>query len=164
MMISITISFIVSLSILALIAVYFMTLRRGRRRVAKSWLTVYEIFLKRADKIPRLVELIRREMPKHSDILEKLIHARSETQNMSLPSLEKSVCEHRLTDALNDVISWISATHPLSSEHAISRVIRELDTWDSPLNPSVTHYNNALTNCTYFRLGKALRGYQKFQY
>ncbi len=152
----------VAVGVLILLCGYSVWLRRVRARARKAWLEVYELFLKRADRIPLLIELARAEMPEHESLYQELISARAATAGMFLPSSQKHAAEKNLGETLNRVLGEIS-THGGHKKHAIFlALLHEFESWGSELQLTLISYTRTLRLTSTF--GSLPDGYQDFNY
>ncbi len=153
---------LVAVGIFVVVGVYMAWLRRVRARAAKAWLEVYEIFLKRADKIPLLIELARAEMPEYEPLYQELIAARAATAGMFLPSSQKHAAEKNLAETLDRVLHEITAHHAHKNSAQLLALLHEFTQWESELQLSLAAYKRSLR--LYDTFGSLPEGYQDFNY
>lgn len=127
-----------------LVVGYFLFLRRVRVRVRKAWLAVYEMYLARADKIPLLIELARREMPEYESLYEELIVARAGTAGMFLFSPQKQAAEEHLGETLDRVIREIRAFLGRKHHAQLVALLHEFEGWDVEFQRVLIAYRRTL--------------------
>lgn len=131
--------------------------------VKQSWLAVYESFLARADKIPLLVELVRREMPHtYESLLKELIVAREATAGFTLPSHEKYVAEKALSEVLVRAIEELRGRDEIKNNPTFLSFVKYLDTWELRLDRALLEYERSLHAHKLLCFGMSPKGYEEF--
>ncbi len=133
--------------------------------VKKSWLAVYETFLARADKIPLLVEMTRKQLPhSYESLLKELIVARDATSGFSLPSHEKYAAEHALHEVLEHVLEELEKQDEIKNNPIFTTYVQNRSAWEMRLNRAILEYNRALHMHQVCCFGISPRGYTDFHY
>lgn len=137
------------------------------KKIAKSWLNVYEMLLARADKIPLLVEILREHddiFKKNRELLWNLIDARSETAGMSLPSQEKLEAENRLTRALKLTLISIAETSTLQNNTQLIKLLDEFASLEKKLTWVAEVYNREIRRHRILLFCLGLKKYRPFEF
>ncbi len=133
--------------------------------VERCWLAVYEAFLARTDKIPLLVELVRKRMPHTYDsLLKELIVARDATSGFTLPSHEKYVAEKALNEVLMRVLEELHGRDEIKNDSVCISFVKYLDTWELRLDRALLDYERALHTHQLFCFGRSPQGYEDFSW
>ncbi len=133
--------------------------------VERYWLAVYETFLARADKIPLLVELVRKRMPHtFESLLKELIVARDATSGFTLPSREKYTAEKALSEVLVRVLEELQEREEIKNDPGFISFVRYLDTWELRLDKALLDYERALHAHQLLCFGRSPRGYVEFSW
>lgn len=130
--------------VLVLVIAYTAWRRRVQARAAKAWLDVYEMFLRRADKVPLLIELARADMPEYESLYQELITARAATAGMFLPSPQKHAAEKNLGETLDRVIREITAHHAHKQNAQLLALLHEFTEWEPQLQLTLVAYKRTL--------------------
>jgi len=133
--------------------------------VERYWLAVYEAFLARADKIPLLVELVRKRIPHtYESLLKELIVARDATAGFTLPSREKYMAEKALSEALVRVLEELQAREEIKNDPAFISFVKYLDTWELRVDRALLDYQRVLHTHQLFCFGRSPKGYGEFSW
>lgn len=151
-----------SIAIIVGVVAYLLFLRSLRGRVKRAWLSVYECFLARADRVPLLVELVRGGAPEYQSLLNELIVARSATAGMARPSEEKRDAEKVLSDVLIRVIHEVEHRDELKKNMMFDALLREFSGWETELELTIIGYRRALAVYRSLAFGRVPEGYGEF--
>lgn len=133
--------------------------------VERYWLAVYEAFLARADKIPLLVELVRKRIPHtYESLLKELIVARDATSGFTLPSHEKYTAEKALSEVLIRVLEELQVREEIKNDPAFISFVKYLDTWELRVDRALLDYQRALHTHQLFCFGRSPKGYEEFSW
>lgn len=95
-----------------------------------SPLAVYENFLARADRVPLLIEVVRRYAPGEFEALQsELIRVRGSTEGMSEASDQKMKCESVLGEVLERVLAEFSSHEVLRVTPIFVKLLGEFSMW-----------------------------------
>lgn len=131
--------------------------------VERYWLAVYEALLARADKIPLLVELVRKRMPHtYESFLKELIVAREATSGFTLPSHEKYVAEKALGEVLARVLEELQVREEIKNDPDFISFVKYHQAWDLRLDRAILNYKRAIHAHQLFCFGRSPQGYEEF--
>lgn len=154
----------------AAMAYRFFTMRL-LRDVERAWLGVYEYFLKRADRVPLLIETIRAEVHgngsmagPYEGLLHELIEARAATAAMPLPSLEKAAVEKNFAAVLERVLEEFREREEFKKNHAFIKLLKEFSEFDAHLSGILLNYHRATDAYRVFTFGCSSSLYRPFSY
>ncbi|MCX6733438.1 MAG: hypothetical protein NTX63_01350 [Candidatus Peregrinibacteria bacterium] len=133
--------------------------------VERCWLAVYETFLARADRIPLLVELVRKNMPHtYESLLKELIVARDATSGFTLPSHDKYIAEKALSEVLVRVLEELQTREEIKNDATYISFVKYLNTWELRLDRALLDYERSLHTHQLFCLGMSPKGYEEFSW
>lgn len=159
----------IAIGVIAVCGAYWWFVGGIARRVAKAWLTVYEDFLERADKVPLLVELVRGEAHTETErpfesLLRELIVARAGTAAISLPCVEKFRAEKAFEEVLNRVLGEVSGHDMLKKNVVFLGLLKEFAAWPERLELDILAYVRTLRLYRGVAFGSVPAGYEGFEY
>jgi|GEM_PF-2406300 hypothetical protein len=137
------------------------------KKIAKSWLAVYETLLARADKIPLLIELLRLHeefSDTHRELLGNLTEVRSSTAGMPLPSKEKLEAENRLTKTLKLVLAGIAEARALKNNNQLTKLLDEFEQLDKKIRWVIGTYNGEIREHRILLFCLELNKYKIFEF
>lgn len=138
----------IALSVMAIVLVSILIYRvvklvRLKRSVEEAWVGLIQCLARRAEVVPRLVEIVRGYASFERTALDKIVEARNATMVAQTPS-DKARTEHALMNSLKSVVVLADAYPDMKANYAFMSARTELRDLDREL-PCVTQsYNDAV--------------------